>query len=127
MATVLSPVIGANELPIPFGIEASTGVPLPGVTDADLAQIDPDVKDVRERGERGADDHLAIADIDPNKLEEAGWCVVFTKDADPAVKHALEPLLKHREAEAKRLFKVFEGVSGFLPGDDARKWIERQG
>ena len=127
MATEMSPVIGPDELPIPFGIEAETGARLRGVTETDLAQIDPDAKDVRERGERGAGDHLAISDIDPNKLEEAGWCVVFTKDADPAIKQALEPLLKHREGEAKRLYKVFEGVSGFLPGDDARKWIERQG
>jgi hypothetical protein len=127
MATVIPPVLGPDELPLPFGIDASTGSPLPGITEADLGRIDPDLKDVRERGERGAADHLAIADIDPNNLEEAGWCVVFAKDADPALKQALEPLLKHREAQAKRLFKVFEGVSGFLPGDDARKWIERQG
>ena len=127
MATVLPPSLGPDELPLPFGIEAETGALLPGITEADLARIDPDRKDVRERGERGAADHLAISDIDPNNLEEAGWCVVFAKDADPALKKALEPLLKHREAQAKRLFKVFDGASGFLPGDDARKWIERQG
>jgi len=127
MTTVLPPGLGADEFPLPFGIEAETGSLLPGITEADLARIDADVKDVRERGERGAGDHLAISDIDPNDLAEAGWCVVFTKDADPALKQALEPLLKHREAQAGRLFKVFDGVSGFLPGDDARKWIERQG
>jgi len=123
----LPPTLGPDELPIPFGIEAETGAPLPGLTESDLERIDADRKEVRERGERGAADHLAISDIDPNNLEEAGWCVVFTQNADPAIKTALEPLLKHRESQAKRLFKVFDGAAGFLPGDDARKWIERQG
>jgi hypothetical protein len=116
-----------DEFPVPFGIDADTGERLPSLTEADLERIDSDVDVVRARGERGAREHLAIADIDPNNLEEAGWCVVFTKDADPAIKRALEPLLAHRERDAKRLFKVFENTSGFLPGDDARKWIERQG
>ena len=116
-----------DELPIPFGIEAESGNPLPGLTEADLDRIDPDRPEVLQRGDRGAADHLAIADIDPNNLEESGWCVLFAKDADPALKKALEPLLKHRQDEAKRLYKEFEGLSGFLPGDDARKWIERQG
>jgi hypothetical protein len=119
--------LAPDEFPIPFGVEADSGERLPGLSEADLDRIDGDRKEVRERGDRGAADHLAIADIDPNNLEETGWCVLFAKDADPAVKRALEPLLAHREREAKRLFKVFEGTSGVLPGDDARKWIERQG
>jgi Peptidase family C25 len=118
--------LGPTDFPVPFGIDDS-GERLPGVTEEDLGRIDPDRNEVRERGERGAADHLAIADIDPNNLEEAGWCVVFTQNADPAIKAALQPLLTHRETQAKRLFKVFEGAAGFLPGDDARKWIERQG
>jgi len=116
-----------GELPIPFGIEAETGNLLPGLTEADLERISPDRSEVKQRGSRGAADHLAISDIDPNKLDESGWCVLFTKDADPAIKEALKPLLKRREEEATRLFKVFEGIAGVLPGDDARKWIERQG
>jgi hypothetical protein len=119
--------LGPDEMPIPFGIEAETGARLPGLTDDDLTRIDADRAEVRERGERGSADHLAIADIDPNNLEEAGWCVVFHQQADPAVKKALEPLLAHRERQAKRLFKVFDGTSGIRPGEDARSWIERQG
>ena len=126
-ASTAAPDLRAEEFPIPFGIEAETGERLPGVTDADLERIDRDRAEVLDRSERSASDHLAISDIDPNNLEEAGWCVLFAKDADPAIKTALEPLLKLREQQAKRLFKVFEGLSGFLPGDDARKWIERQG
>jgi len=119
--------LGPDEMPIPFGIEAETGATLPGLTEQDLERIDPDRAEVRERGERGAADHLAIADVDPNNLEEAGWCVVFPQQANAAVKKALEPLLAHRERQAKRLFKVFEGASGIRAGEDARTWIERQG
>ena len=86
-------VLGPDEFPIPFGIEADTGSVLQGLTEAGLDRIDPDRTEVRDRGDRGGTDHLAISDVDPNNLEEAGWCVVFAKDADPAVKKALEPLL----------------------------------
>ena len=82
---------------------------------------------MRERGDRGAADHLAIADIDPNNLEEAGWCVVFAKDADPAVKKALEPLLDASRERKPSGCSRSSRAAGFLPGDDARKWIERQG
>ncbi|MBA2355475.1 MAG: hypothetical protein H0V80_12500 [Acidobacteria bacterium] len=121
--------LAPEEFPIPFGIEAETGELLPGLTDDDVARIstDADGPEVRERGERGAAEHLAIADIDPNNLEEAGWCVVFPKNIDPAIPKALAPLFEHRQAEARRLFKVFDGTSGVLPGETARQWIERQG
>jgi hypothetical protein len=116
-----------DEMPIPFGIEAETGQSLPGMTEADLDRIDADRSEVRQRGERGAADHLAISDVDPNNLEEAGWCVLFAQNVDAAVKEALGPLLKRRQEQSGQLFKVFEGASSIQPGEDARKWIERQG
>lgn len=117
----------SNDLPIPFGIEAESGESLPGMTTADLLRIDKDRGEVVKRGEGDAVTFQAVADVDPNNLEEAGWCVVFARDIDPAIKEALKPLLAFREAEAKRLFKVFEGNDGVLPGDDVRKWVERHG
>jgi hypothetical protein len=119
--------LGPEEFPLPFGIDADTGAALPGVTASDLERIAPERKDVLARGKPDAAEHLAIADVDPNDLEEAGWCVLFASDVDDAVKKALAPLLAHREAQAKRLFKVFEGVDSLRPGDDVRKWIERHG
>ena len=117
-ATPLDPA----EFPLPFGIEAETGDPIPGITDADLDRIDSDGKEVQERSVC-----FAIADVDPNNLEEAGWCVVFSSEADPGLKAALAPLLAHRESQAKGLFKVFEGAAGIRSGDDVRSWIERHG
>jgi hypothetical protein len=119
--------LGPAEFPVPNGIEAETGKPLPGLTHADLERIDVDQIEVRGRSERSLADHFAIADVDPNNLEEAGWCVLFASDADPTVKDALKPLLALRESQGKRLFKVFEGQAGVRPGEDARNWLERQG
>ena len=127
MTTVLPPVLGPDELPLPFGIEIETGATLPGITPHDLNNIDADRQDVRDQGQPGAGAHLAIAEVDPNNLEEAGWCVVFAKDADPAIKKALERLLARREADAGPLFKVFEGADGIRPGEDPEKWVLRHG
>lgn len=119
--------LAESDFPIPFGIEADTGDSLPGVTPYDLARIDPDNKEVRDRSEKKGSDFLAIADVDPNNLQEAGWCVVFADDAEPALKVALQPLLAHRESQATRLFKVFEGVAGIRPRETAGEWLQRQG
>ncbi len=118
-----------SELPLPFGIEAETGNVIPGVTESDLERIESDQLSVQQRGAPGADKHLAIADVDPNRLDQAGWCVLFAKDADPKIKKALAPLIEHREKQVnnKKLFRIFEGLSGIQPSDDVRKWVERQG
>ncbi len=96
--TGLSP----TEFPIPFGIEAESGNRLPGITEADLQNIDGDRTEVMDRSERNASDHLAISDIDPNNLEESGWCVLFAKDADPQ--------LAYYEIGIRRMWKDVERV-----------------
>ena len=66
-ATPLSSV----EFPLPFGIEAETGEPIPGLTDADLQRIDFDLKEVQERSAS-----FAIADIETQSAN-----VTFEKKA----------------------------------------------
>lgn len=119
--------IGPDELPIPFGIQAETGIPIPGLTDTDLQNIAPDRAEVIQRSHQGVAEHFAIADVDPENLAEAGWCVVFPENGNPLIEEALEPLLNVRKQEAGRLFKVFSGPAGIRAGEDARQWIERQG
>src|SRR5262245_6944610 len=47
-----------------------------------------------------ASEHLGLPfDVDPLRLSQAGWGVVFQRDEDEAVKAALEPLIAHRSAE----------------------------
>lgn len=121
------PPLGPDEFPLPFGIEAETGAPLPGLTNDDLTRVDADESVVRGRGQPGAAERLATSQIDPNNLEEAGWCVVFHQQTDPQIKAALAPLLMLRERQANRLFKVFEGSAAIKSGESARDWVERHG
>src|SRR3954454_2187681 len=86
------------------------------------------------RGARRDKDHLSdLADrkvnqtakhygvrvgIDPKKLGEAGWGVLFAKDADPTIYEAISLLLKHRRKEASAIkeirYKEYIGDKGYL-------------
>jgi hypothetical protein len=121
---------GTDEFPIPFGIEADTGASLPGVTLTDLKRMRAQSAEQPGqlwRGDQATGSRGVIAEVDPANLAEAGWAVLFFHDADSEIKQALRPLLTHREAQAARLFKVFEGASGIRPGETPQQWLERQG
>jgi hypothetical protein len=61
--------------------------------------------------------HLGILEgFDPNQLDEAGWGAIFTHDADPQIKEALQPLLDLRRAQAGKFYCLFEGAKGYWPG-----------
>ena len=125
-----------SEMPIPFGISADTGLPLDGLDAAALDHfrsggaaeaVSPETLAAKADS---AEAHFGtIGDVDPNDLSQAGWGVLFGPSVDQRIKDALQPLLDHRKAQAAddSLFKVFDGPSGFLPGDTAQTWLQRQG
>jgi hypothetical protein len=119
--------LGADELPLPMGVQASTGQLLPGLTPDDLRHIDDSADAVQARGSSDNTDFLAVSDVDPGKLEESGWGVVFAQDADPAIRQALEPLIEHRRKQVNdpRLFRLFEGAAGYRSGDTVAGWLSR--
>ena len=53
-------------------------------------------------------------------LGSAGWGVVFTEQADPLLREALEPLLKRRQQQARDRYYELEA----RPGDNASRWRE---
>lgn len=116
-------------MPLPFGVYADTGQYLSGVTDKDLDEIQGDHKSVRAR--MGQNKRLgAVFGVEPNKLDQAGWGIIFPAQGDnSAIKDALAPLIELRKAQAKRpeLFKVFEGPKGYRPGDTTASWLARFG
>jgi hypothetical protein len=118
-----------------YGINGSTGryldEPLTAqeVGDAALKQVkqqkSAEVRVLKARAALEEPSMAAAMDVDVRELREAGWGVIFARDADPRVKEALQPLLDHRWEEAGDLFRVYDGNDGYLAGDDwdsFRKW-----
>ena len=125
--------MGPEEMPLPMGVMASSGRSLPGLSPADVNTINEDEDFVQARGQAGAADFQAIADVDdPNDLAKAGWSILFPKGQDPAIREALEPLIEHRRKQVleqdgsdQRLFCVFNGDEAYRPGETVRIWLER--
>lgn len=77
-------------------------------------------------------DHLGVvAEVDPTDLAEAGWGVIFSHDADPQVREALEPLLEHRRKVAgskdERFYREYTGADGYRPGESNVDFLVRHG
>lgn len=65
--------------------------------------------------------HVPAWDIDPLRLDSAGWGVILAPSISSAVQHALQPLLKHREEAAGQHFRTYRVApdptkEGFLAG-----------
>ena len=87
------------------------------------------LNELRFRYQQSTTTHLGVKEgVDPTKLEEAGWGIIFAHDADPAIKEALSELLELRRGQTEHFF-VFEGGSnGYRVGSDTKgTWLARQG
>jgi hypothetical protein len=66
--------------------------------------------------------------VDPKKLDEAGWGIIFAHDADPAIKAALGDLIALRREQAGDRFRLYEGPDGFRRGTDTKSsFLARHG
>lgn len=72
--------------------------------------------------------------IDPQNLAEAGWALILPYPESPqaaerqaAIKAALAPLLRRRQAQAGERFHIYEGPDGYRPNDTARSFLTRHG
>jgi hypothetical protein len=65
--------------------------------------------------------------VDPKKLDEAGWGVIFSHDADPAIKEALMELIDLRREQAGKFFKLYDGADGYRPDESKTDFLTRNG
>jgi hypothetical protein len=126
----------AFEMPVPFGVDADTGRPLEEIDESTLrffSDQGPDTSAEQAQLAAKVDEsgqHFGVVgDADANDLAESGWAVMFSFGVDQKMREALQPLLDYRKSQVadERLFKVFEGPSGYQAGDTASKWLARQG
>ena len=61
-------------------------------------------------------------DVDPSKVEQAGWAVVFGAEEGNDVKAALEPLIEHRR---RRIGDARTKVLEHRPGEGWTDWLAR--
>jgi CHAT domain/Peptidase family C25 len=59
--------------------------------------------------------------MDPAKLEEAGWGIIFHEDTPQDIRAALEPLVKLRQRQARDRCKMLE----YRKGEQTRGWYQR--
>lgn len=65
-----------------------------------------------------------------DRLEQAGWGIIFPEDSDPAIREALSELLSFRCAQANSaepLYREFSGVDGLRRGETKEEFLKRHG
>ena len=117
------------------GIDVETGGYLvPPMSGRDVARValreKLDAEHLRQlRWRRDSQAHSTLgapkAGVDANDLAQAGWGVIFGRDADEATREALRPLLEHRAAQAGRLYREFVGLDGHRPGEQSWDFLRR--
>lgn len=90
------------------GIDGSTGGPLfPPMT----------AREIFEGLQHREWKRVVMPGIDPRDLAQSGWGVLFHRDENPEVIEALQPLLKHRQAQASAwrasLYQEYSGPRGY--------------
>ncbi|MBA4379924.1 MAG: hypothetical protein C0393_04445, partial [Anaerolinea sp.] len=122
------------------GINAVTGEPLLPPMDAETIsgiirgepKDEKQIKELKFWYERSTQGHYAVKEgADPTKLEETGWGVVFTYNADPAIREALKPLLDWRKEQASKIkeiyYREYTGPEGYRPNESKQDFLARHG
>jgi hypothetical protein len=114
------------------GINGATGdYYTPPISQAGAAEFasgatqDADALNVlRNLAQQASQAHLGLPfDRDPKNLKEAGWCIVFHRAEDAAVKSALQPLIEHRQKQIgdDKVVKVLD----YADGETLQRWLAR--
>jgi len=92
------------------------------------------LQELERRRLRDSEAHYAPKEgIDPKKLEETGWGVIFAFGAAPAIYEALSPLLKLRKAQAGDRYREYLGPDAYRgatadgPPESKQDFLRRHG
>lgn len=113
------------------GIDGATGdYSMPPMSSGKLAgfitgeEKPENLDELKFRHTQGA--HYGLAEgIDPKNLAASGWGIIFTHDADPAIKEALSELINLRKDQAGERFRIYEKGDGYRPGETKPKFLAR--
>lgn len=117
------------------GINGESGdYALPPMTSADLSDFiqglkSPDnLSELRDRYRQATARTLGVREgIDPLKLDQAGWGIIFPANAASEVKEALKPLIDLRREQAGKYFRLYDGGEGYRPGESKNDFLTRHG
>ncbi len=118
------------------GINGATGeYGLPPMTSKELSKFirgeatPENLSELRYRYRSKTEQHLGVKEgIDPKKLDQAGWGIIFAHDAEPAIKEALRELIALRKEQTGDYFRLYEGPNGFRRGKDTKSsFLARHG
>lgn len=128
----------ADELLVFNGVDgASGGYLLPPMTAQALGQAalgtrwqDDQFRELKDRHEKATEKRYALrAGLDPQKLAEAGWGVIFPgaweAGVQQAVRGALWELLEYRQAQAGDLYREYLGSDAPAPGESKDSFLRR--
>jgi len=117
---------------------ASGGYLLPPMSPQDVSKIaqgvTPDEGHLRELKfwyQRVTQAHLGPKEgVDPKKLGESGWGIIFAFQDQvkvPAIKEALSELLEHRHDQAGDRYREYTGLDAYRPDESKSKFLARHG
>lgn len=117
------------------GIDAATGRPLfaapsleemlriTGASTGDAQSL----TELREWWERARERPFdVIHGVDPRRLDQTGWGVVFPSGSNRAIRAALAPLLDMRRAQADSTDRLYRELS-YQPGESKLEFLARHG
>ncbi|MDM8531375.1 C25 family cysteine peptidase [Anaerolineales bacterium HSG25] len=71
-------------------------------------------------------DNLTSTNIDNHAdLAQAGWGVIFSYNASPALQEALTPLLELRQTQSPKQFRIFADGDGYNPDETCSEFVYR--
>jgi hypothetical protein len=117
------------------GVDGESGeYALPPVSGQDLSDWvqglnqPENMSDLRFRYRQATAKTLGVREgVDPLKLDEAGWGVIFAHNASAEVRGALKGLLDLRREQAGARFRLYEGADGWRPGESKSEFLGRHG